>query len=415
MTTTGVLTSLLHTPGWPWWTAASFAARLPVTMILLALVLAGEAATGSLATGAALAGTATAANGLAAPWRGRRLDRGELRAGLQRATLTGAAAITALAAATALQVPTPVLFVLAAALGASLAGVNGGFRTLLSAVVPGEQLPRALTVEAVFVEVAFVTGPALAGVLALVLDPSAVLVVMAASAAASAALLTRVPRLQPPETRPGQAAWRTPGTWPVISIAASLGIALGVLEGALPARLAEVARDPELAGPLLALLAGGSAVGGLIAMRRRDLAATPGPTAALLLAVLAVPLLASGATESLLVLGALLALAGAPIAPLNALGSILLQRRVPAGRRSEGFALYLAATLLGVGAGQLLAGAALPVAGAAPLLTAAGVVPLAAAAAVAEVTRRTRTRRGTRRARHRTRRTRTHQGLRPRA
>ena len=387
MTSVGVLTSLLRTPGWAWWTAASFAARLPVTMVLIALVLAGEAATGSLATGAALAGTATAANGLTAPLRGRRLDRRELRAGLQRATLTGATAATALAIATAAQASAPVLFVLAAAFGVSLAGVNGGFRTLLSAVVPAAQLPRALTVEAVFVEVAFVTGPAAAGVLALALEPSVVLALMAASAATSAVLLTRVPTLPPPASRPPLAAWRTPGTWPMFVIASTLGLAIGALEGALPARLDELARDPELAGPLLALLAGGSAVGGLIAARRHDLAATPGPTAALLLAGLAVPLLAAGTTTSLPALGALLVLAGAPIAPLNALGSILLQRRVPEGRRSEGFAVYLAGALLGVGAGQLVAGAALPVTGAAPLIVVSGAVPLVAAAVVAAVSR----------------------------
>nr|MBA2577732.1 hypothetical protein [Euzebyaceae bacterium] len=72
---------------WRRWTLASFLARLPGTMTLLALVLAGEEATGSLAVGAQLAGVATVVAGVAAPWRGRRLDRAELRGGLQRACL----------------------------------------------------------------------------------------------------------------------------------------------------------------------------------------------------------------------------------------------------------------------------------------------------------------------------------------
>src|SRR5215469_3633125 len=69
---------------WQRWTLSSFLARLPISMSLLGLVLAGQAATGSLATGARLAGFTTLCAGLFGPLRGRLLDRGELRAALQR-------------------------------------------------------------------------------------------------------------------------------------------------------------------------------------------------------------------------------------------------------------------------------------------------------------------------------------------
>ena len=382
MTTTGVLTALARTPGWPRWTAASFFARWPVTMTLVALVLAGEVAAGSLAVGAQLAGVATAANGLAAPWRGRRLDRGELNAGLRRATASGAVAFAALAVAVGVAAPLPVLFVLAAATGVALAGVNGGFRSLLQAVVPGAQLPRALTVEAVFVEVAFVTGPALAGLLAWVVNPTLVLVIMAVSAATSSMLLARLPRLEPPDTRPAAAAWQTPNTWPVFTIAAGLGIAVGAYEAALPERLVHLGTDPEHAGTLLAALAVGSALGGVVAARRDDVAARPRALAFVLLAGLGLPLTASAAVGSPLPLAAVLLIAGAPIAPLNALGAILLQRRVPAGRRSEGFAVYVAAVILGAGSGQLLTGMTLEAVGPTTVMFGAGSVPVLLAGAV---------------------------------
>lgn len=96
-------------------------------------------------------------------------------------------------------------------------------------------------------------------------------------------------------------------------------------------------------------------------------------------------LVVSAPLPSPVALGAVLVVAGLPLAPLNALGTIVLQRRVPDGRRSEGFALYLAGILLGTGVGQLLAGALLGVAGAAALLALAGALPLACAAGVIAV------------------------------
>jgi hypothetical protein len=78
----GGLRALAAQPLWRRWTLASFLARLPTTMTLIALLLAGQQATGSLAAGAQLAGVATAVTGLSATWRGRRLDRVGLRAGL---------------------------------------------------------------------------------------------------------------------------------------------------------------------------------------------------------------------------------------------------------------------------------------------------------------------------------------------
>ena len=53
------LGGLLSERTWQRWTLSSFLARLPITMALLGLVLAGHAETGSLAAGARLAGVTT--------------------------------------------------------------------------------------------------------------------------------------------------------------------------------------------------------------------------------------------------------------------------------------------------------------------------------------------------------------------
>lgn len=382
MATTGSLAVLTAQPTWRRWTAASFLARWPVTMSLVALVFAGEATTGSLAVGAQLAGVATAANGLASPWRGRRLDRGEVRGGLRRATSAGALAAAALAVATAVAAPLPVLLGLSAALGLALSAVSGGFRTLLASVVPGDQLLRALTLEAVFVEIAFVTGPALAGVVTWLAGPVAALGLMAAAAAGSALLAAGLPAHAPAPVGELPAAWRLPGVAPVLAIAAGVGVGVGMLEGALPERMAGLGTAAESAGGMLALLAAGSAAGGLLAARRGDLGTTPARTAVALLAGLGALLAAAAPVPSPVALGAVLVIAGLPLAPLNALGTIVLQQRVPDGRRSEGFALYLAGILGGTGLGQLLAGTLLEIVGSAALLALAGGLPLACAAGV---------------------------------
>ena len=83
------------------WAVVNLLARLPMTMNLLALVLVGEAVTGSLANGASLAGIATVSAGLAAQWRGRMLDRVELREGLRRHLGLSALAVLALLGAAA--------------------------------------------------------------------------------------------------------------------------------------------------------------------------------------------------------------------------------------------------------------------------------------------------------------------------
>jgi predicted MFS family arabinose efflux permease len=258
---------------------------------------------------------------------------------------------------------------------------------LLASVVPDEQVPRALTVEAVFMEVAFVTGPAVAGGLAWLGGPEAALAAMAAAAAGSAWLAGGLPAHHPAPVGDLPAAWRLPGVAPVLAIAAAVGVGVGAYEGALPERMAALGVAAESAGGMLALLAAGSAVGGLVAARRRDLGATPARTGVALLLALGMLLTASAPVPSVLGLGAVLVVAGLPLAPLNALGTIVLQRRVPEGRRSEGFALYLAGVLLGAGAGQLVAGTLLERADAATVLTLAAALPFACGAAVAAARR----------------------------
>ncbi|MDQ3452053.1 MAG: hypothetical protein M3493_05040, partial [Actinomycetota bacterium] len=111
-----------------------------------------------------------------------------------------------------------------------------------------------------------------------------------------------------------------------------------------------------------------------------------------LLAAMGMLFAALAASGGRLWLAVLLFLAGAPIAPLNALGSLRLQDTIPASRLGEGFAVFTAMILVGAGIGQSITGLLLDRAGAQPLLAGAAGIPIAAGAAItAVVLRRGRT------------------------
>jgi len=376
--------------GWRRWALASFLARLPTTMTLLGLLFAGEQATGSLATGAQLAGVATVLSGVAAPWRSRRLDRGELRSGLQRATTLAAGVFLIEAGAYSAGAPTPLLFALAVIHGGAVAALTGGYRALLVGVVAPEHLPRANTVDAVLIEVAFVSGPAAAGLLAVPFGGIGVLVTMAGSVALASVVAGGLPAMPPPTQRPHFDAWANRRGRVVYAIALAIGFCLGLLESAVPARLEELGRDPELGGPLLALVALSSGIGGLIGGGLVERAGDPRRPARGLLGALGVLLLPLAAVGGVAPLAVLLLLCGAPIAPLNALGALVLQGTVPPGRQAEGFALFSASVLIGAGAGQAVTGLLLGPVGARGLLLGAAVIPVVLAALVARSAARSR-------------------------
>ncbi len=370
---------------WRWWTVASFLARLPVTMTLLALVLLGEQVTGSIAVGAQLTGVAILASGLSALWRGRMLDGGELTAGLRRDCLLTAAAVGGLATAAFTAASLPVLFALAALQGVAMAALSGGFRALLPVIVAREDLPRANAVEAVFAEVAFVTGPALAGLLAMAFGALSVQVLMAAAVSTAGVVVSFLPRLEPPTQRPAFAPWKVEGVKPLFAIAMAVGVALGMFESLVPARLVSMGADSALAGPLLAMFAAGSVITGLIATSRAERVTHPARPAVWLLLSLGLLMSPVALAPSLMLLGAILLFAGGPIAPLNALGTIRLQSVVPPGRQAEGFSLYIASVMIGAGLGQSVTGLLLPVLGAERLIVLCALVPLVAAGVVSFV------------------------------
>lgn len=375
------LRRLIKQPMFRRWVAANLMARLPLTMNLLVLVLAGEAVSGSVSTGATLAGAATFSAGVSARWRGRRLDRVELNRGMRADIALAAVLVSILGTAVLLTAPIWILFGLAVVMGWAYAAVLGGFRALLVEAVDRRDLEAANALDAVFVEVAFVTGPAIAALLATVMAPGVILLLMGVAFVAAIIVTAGLPERRPRAGRSpaGPAPFLTHGATPIYLLAAAMGLAIGSIEALVPARVETLGLSADGAGPFLALFAAGSGAAGVIAASYSNQLRRGRLYAAAMMVILGVAFWPLAETSSKLVFGVMIFFAGVPLAPLNALGSFALQRIVATERRAEGFSSYTAMILVGAGSGQLLVGGLLDRSSAEALLRLVLILPVAMA------------------------------------
>jgi len=379
---------LAAVPGWRWWVIGCFVARLPSTMVIIALVLSGKRL-GGYGQGAALAGLYTVAAGLGALWRGRSLDRRELRRGLAGELLGAAGAYLATAALVAARAPLLLVALTVVAAGVASSAVFAGYRAFLPEVVGPGLVPAAYAIDAVLIEVAFVTGPAVAGGLSLAVGPVGVLVAMAglgvvAALLAATRLPPRPPAPVPAGTARGPAPWSNPEVVANYVVTAAVGMVIGLIEAGFAPLAVVLGAEDGIGGLLSAAYALGSGLGGLVFATRLGSRRRPGRTALVLTVVLGLLIVPSAAAPSIPVLIALLIVAGLPFATANAAAANHLQTRLHPSRATEGFALQSSAVLLGLAAGSGVASVALGFeASPRVLYVLAAVPPLAAVAVVA--------------------------------
>lgn len=347
---------LVGVAAWRRWTLASFLARLPISMGLLGLMLAGEYATGSLATGAEMAGAMMFTAGILGPWRGARMDRREMRRALQVSSFILAGAFGGLAIAVSAKAPSPVLFAFSIAAGYGLAGMWGGFRALLLVVVTPAQLRQAHFVESLMVEVTYLLGPLAVGLLVGLTNAVVGIVVMSLFACSSAVALRGVAILEPREVVRAGAPWRDPTVAVIYVFAFALGFGFGAIESNVAARMEGYGLASDAAGTFLALLALGSCIGG-IAVSLRPLRTNDAPRlAGIMLLAFAAMVIPSTLAGSSAAFAMTLLFASLMLVPLNGLGNSELEHRLKAGQRAEAFSWYIAATMMGGGIGSVANG-----------------------------------------------------------
>lgn len=353
------LRELLRIPVFRQWAVANVVVRIPVTMGLLSFVLAGEYLTGSVGTGALLAGVGTLCSGLGARWRGAQLDRVVLKHGLIRQVVQSALACGLLAVLVWAHAPLWVVFISAGVMGVMTAAITGGLRALLIPAVPRELLEAANSVDAVLVEVAFVSGPVVAGMIGLYFEAPLVIAVQAFSLLFGVLTLQRIPGTPPnnEQNLRGRLPLFIRGASSIYLLFFLFGMTFGVYDGALPEYVKYFGWQTASSGLLTTLVSLGSGVAGLLWANVHGVLRRGRWMIVSLYFAFAVAFALPVHAPNPWIFGALLFVIGMPIAPLMATLMLGLQYIVPKRQQAESFALASAVILVAAGSGLAVSGA----------------------------------------------------------
>jgi hypothetical protein len=339
--------------------AISVAARLPLPMLSIGLLVHVQRLTGSFAAAGVVAAVFACALGAGSPVLARIADRRGQTAVLTGGALVAGATLAAVAALPA-GAPSGAIVALAALLGLTVPPVGECWRALLPSVAG----PAAYAADATAIELTFVAGPPLVLLAGHVASTGVALagagaLMVAGTAAFAAHPASRGWRPVAAERRRG-GSLRAGGMRTLVLVMAAVGVVFGATE------VGVTAASGALAGPLLGIWGAGSLIGGLVVARR-------GTALPFVLAALAAGHLAlAAATGSVLALGIVIGLAGSTIAPTFAIVYALVERTAPAGTLTEAFAWLSTADAVGAAVGSALAGAVADAAGPAPVFVLAG-------------------------------------------
>lgn len=376
---------LLSTPHVARALGTSLLARTGLPAAGLAVILLVVDRTGSYAAAGLVSAVWVTGAGLGGLLTSRLIDRGRSA----RRVLLVAAVLSTVGLLVLSLVPTSSTAALAgltAAAAIACPPVIPTARTLWPVLLPDPDARASMySLEATVQELNFIVGPSAAGAAAALFSPAQAVQLAAAFTLLGVLAFIGTPgleRLAAAERSPVRRAEMTP-LIPLYLAGGLLICALSWVEvGVVGA--AGAAGATAAAGLLLAVWSAGSLVGGLLGGARPPRRGPARRLLVLLAAVMAAHLGLALATGGLLLLGALLVLAGGVVAP--ALGAIyvLVQERAPAGAVTQTFAGLTVSLLGGAALGSALAGAVVDARGPGAAF-ALGAVPAALAALVVTV------------------------------
>jgi MFS family permease len=337
-------------------------ARLPIAMVGLSLLLYVQRETGSFAvaglvSAGVLTGVATGSVG-----QGRLMDRlGPTRPLLVTSTLF-MLAVTAGVLAIEVHAPAGTLVALAFGIGLCQPMVGSASRALWTRVLPpGSARQAAYAFEAISMEVCFILGPALAGLLIAAPWPGTGVVIGSACLVTGGIGFALAPLVRGHSPAGSGSdggrllgALASPGMRTVALAVLGFGVTIGFVEVAVPATATRAGHAP-VGGLLLALWSLSSVIFGIL------YAARPWPREmrlrlpvllgafALLIAPLAIP-------SGLLGLGLLMLVAGMLITPQATAHSAVLELVTPRGTITEAFGWVVTSATLGLAIGQSASG-----------------------------------------------------------
>lgn len=351
---------ILARPGTALFSATGLVARLPISMVGLGIVLLVENASGSYGVAGAVSAAHLLANAFFAILQGKLLDRlGQSRVLPVVITVWGVA-LSLLMWSVEADWPIGVTYAFAVVAGASLPSVGSCVRARWShATRDPDELQTAFALEAVADETVFITGPILVTALATAVHPAAGLTAALVAGVLGTYAFAAQRGTEPPTHRPAAVRSERPRVpWrvlvPLTVVATMLGLLFGAAEVATVA-FAEEQDGRAYAGPLLALWAAGSLIAGVLsgAVTWRRGPAYRLRWGALAMTVAMVPLTF---IDSLVVMGAVLFVAGFAIAPTLIATMSLCEQVMPPSRLTEGMAFIQTGLVAGVAPGAALAG-----------------------------------------------------------
>lgn len=359
-TTVADYRAALTTPGSTGPVLASLLARLPIAMIGMSALLYIQHETDSFATAGLVSAGSLVGVSLGAIVQGRLIDRFGPTRPLLAVTTLSMLMMTGLIVSVESRAATFVLLALAVGVGMNEPMVGSASRALWSRLLPpGPTRAAAYSYEAISMEVFFILGPGLAGLLVAAPWPGTGVIVGAAcqaTGATSFALCAAVRAWRPAHSggRRMLGALASPGMRTLAVAVLGFGMVIGFVEVAVPAA-ATRSGQPTIGGLLLSVWSVSSVAFGIAyslrpwprAMSRRL------PTLlgmfGVLVSILAAPSTLWGLALAMLVAGAL-------ITPQSTTHSTAIELVAPKGTAAEAFGWVLTGVTLGIAAGQSVSG-----------------------------------------------------------
>ncbi|KOV80555.1 MFS transporter [Nocardia sp. NRRL S-836] len=376
----------LTTPGMRGPVVASLLARLPIAMVGLSLLLYVERATGSFAAAGLVSAAALVGVAMGSVVQGRLMDRFGPTRPLAAVTALFTLFVTASVIAVEAGAPVFTLVPLALGVGATEPMVGSASRALWERMLPsGPTRMAAYAYESISMEVFFILGPGLAGLL-LAAPWAGTGVVVGAVLMVIGALwfafnpVVRAWGAVAATPRPLLGAFAYPGMRTVALAALGFGVTIGFVEVAVPA-FAKAEGHASMGGLMLSLWSISSVIFGVLYGMR------PWPRPmhlrlpvllggfGLLSLLLAIPATLVGLGIALFVVGTL-------ITPQSTAHSAAIEQVTPNGMAAEAFGWVITSVTVGLALGQGLSGQLIEHFGTRPAFFAAGVAGLVIALAV---------------------------------
>ncbi len=352
---------LVRHPDARWPLITSTFSRVTPGMIALALVLATREEGYSYAVAGLVTGAHQVGVGLGSPFQGKLVDRFGQTVVLVPDAFGYAIGCIGLALLIAAQAPVAALVAVAVLTGVVYPPTTACARVVLSRLFPTGQLREtAFAVSSIAVEIGFIAGPLAATTIA-VRSSARYAVILAAVLALVGALGFAWTRASRTTARRDVAATgrggalRQPGVRVMVVALGFVAVVFGAIDVVLPA-VAEFAGEPDSAGRLVAAIAGGSLVGGVVYGSRM----WPGALRDRLRVVLVILGLSLGlvplALPSLGMFQAALFLGGLFLGPATIVAFQLIDDLSLPGTQTEAQSWTQSAVVIGVAGGATLAG-----------------------------------------------------------